>query len=135
MHRTRHLALIFLLAVLTLGLCVAPNAFAAEQTLIGEYHWNQGGASGDLKAVFQSTGENTWDVSFYFDFRSKPHVYSGTATGSLKDGKLEGTVKNENERRTFTFEGNTENGSFQGDHAETTRGEALRTGTLSLTRE
>lgn len=128
----RILALAALSTVLLLAL--SPAAFAEETTLIGEYHWNQGGASGDLKAVFESTGENTWDVSFYFDFRSKPHVYSGTATGSLAEGKLEGTVKNETKRRTFTFEGSFTDGTFEGDHSETTRGE-LRTGTLSLARE
>ena len=119
---------------LFLLLALSPAAVAEETVLVGEYHWNQGGASGDLKAVFESTGENTWDVSFHFDFRSKPHVYSGTATGSLTDGKLEGTVKNESKRRTFTFEGTFEDGTFSGDHSEITRSE-VRTGTLSLARE
>ncbi|MDA8017067.1 MAG: hypothetical protein MPN21_06410 [Thermoanaerobaculia bacterium] len=123
-----------LFLLLALSLFLVPAAFA-EETLVGEYQWDQGGASGDLRAVFEPTGDNTWEVSFYFDFRSKPHVYSGTATGSLEDGTLEGTVKNENKRRTFTFEGSFQNGEFRGNHAETTRGEPIRTGTLTLAQE
>lgn len=122
-------------ASLLLFLALSPAAFADEKTtLVGEYSWDQGSASGDLKAIFENTGENSWDVAFYFDFRSKPHVYKGTATGSLTEGTLEGTVKNETGRRTFTFDGNFEEGIFRGDHAETTRSE-VRTGTLSLQRE
>jgi len=138
MKRTRTLVSSILFVALALGLCLAPAGFAeetAEQVLVGEYHWNQGGASGDLKAVFKPAGENSWDVSFHFDFRSQPHVYTGTAKGSLVDGSLEGTVKNEDKRRTFTFEGGFEDGTFQGDHAETTRGEPLRTGTLTLSKQ
>jgi hypothetical protein len=103
-----------------------------EQTLTGEYQWDQGGASGDLKAVFTPTGEGTYDVSFYFNFRGRPHTYTGTAKGSLTDGGLEGTVENDNKRRTFTFQGTAEGGRFSGTHAEITSGDEYRTGTLQL---
>ncbi|MEO1366243.1 MAG: hypothetical protein AAFX50_03625 [Acidobacteriota bacterium] len=108
----------------------AEDTASADKTLIGEYHWNQG-YSGDLKAVFTPEGENQWKVSFYFDFRNEARVYTGTVTGSM-DGELEGTVNNENKKRTFVFKGAFEDGVFQGDHNETTPGRDRRTGTLTL---
>lgn len=124
------LPLIALTALLALPAFAEDGGQAGDTTLIGEYNWNQG-VSGDLKAVFTPDGEGQWQVSFHFDFRDKPHTYSGTATGNLS-GKLEGTVKNESKRRTFTFEGAFEDGVFNGNHAETTPGRAGRTGTLML---
>ena len=124
----------FILVVLA-GLWVAMIAVADPEststTLEGEYVWNQG-PQGDLRAVFTATGENLYDVSFYFEFRGRSHTYSGIAEGSLSDGALKGKVRNEDKRRTFTFRGEFENGQFRGDHAETTSGRARRTGTLTL---
>ena len=54
--------------------------------------------------MFTPTGEATWDVSFSFQFQGS-HTFSGTAEGSLKNGKLEGTVLNERETRSFDFRG------------------------------
>ncbi len=108
----------------------AEDAEKAETTLVGEYQWNRG-PTGDLKAVFTPTGEGTWDVSFYFDFRDKPHTYSGTAEGSM-DGALSGEVQNENKKRTFIFEGSFKDGVFEGNHEETTPERAGETGTLML---
>ena len=91
-----------------------------------------GGVEGDLEAVFTPSGENTWGVSFRFEFRGTPHTSTGTASGSLLDGKLAGSVTNENNRRTWTFEGTCAKGSFQGRHVESTDGRS-NTGTLTLT--
>ncbi|MEM6794874.1 MAG: hypothetical protein AAF725_12915 [Acidobacteriota bacterium] len=122
---------------LTLVGVLGSSAFAEDdkqQVLTGEYVWNQG-PTGDLKATFKKTGDNTWDVQFDFDFRKKARRYTGTATGDLKTGTLAGTVNNEDKRRTFKFEGSfDENGSFDGTHEETTPGRARQTGTLSLSR-
>ena len=127
-----HSALTFLglasLLLLTLG--TAPATDGARK-LAGSYAWDQGGVDGDLEAVFTPTGENTWGVSFHFEFRGSPHTYTGTATGSLSDGPLAGSVTNENEKRTWTFEGTFANGSFKGKHVETTDGRS-NTGTLTL---
>ena len=122
-----------LLAILLVCLFFQGSLFAedaAEKTLVGEYHWNKG-HSGDLKAVFTAKGEGTWDVSFYFDFRDKPHTYTGEATGSM-DGELSGVVKNESKERTFKFKGSFNEGVFEGDHEETTPSRAGETGTLML---
>ena len=100
------------------------------QTLTGEFVWSGGGASGDLEAVFTSTGEGTWDVSFHFEFRGRPHVYRGTAEGSLSQGELQGKVKNKG--RTFLFSGTVKDGKFRGTHAETEGGREQETGTLTL---
>ena len=104
-----------------------------EQTLTGTYVWNSGRPS-TLKAIFTTTGEDRWDVAFHFRFRGRPEVFSGTATGNLSDGKLEGRVKNRNGSgpRTFTFRGEFENGTFRGKHAEVFGRRESSTGTLTL---
>lgn len=126
-----------LLTVLTLFALLLVGAAGADDaenvhTLDGEYVWNHRGHKGDLTAKFTPTGENTWDVAFHFVFRDRPHVYRGTAEGSLEDGPLSGTVQNENKRRKWTFEGSFEEGVFHGQHAEIENGEPFDTGTLTL---
>lgn len=118
-------ALIVLLAALSIGA-------EDSRTLNGKYNWSQGGSSGDLEAVFTPAGENAWNVEFYFYFRGRDNVYTGTAEGSLAEGRLNGTVKNENKNRTFTFEGKIQNGKFKGSHAEIIDGRPKLTGTISL---
>ncbi len=72
------------------AILLAAGAAGAEdtRTLTGEFVWNQRGNRGDLEAVFTATGEQSWNVTFHFDFRGSPHVYTGTAEGSLSDGEL-----------------------------------------------
>ena len=127
----RSLLLLAALAVLIPMAGSAPSA-GEETTLTGSFVWNHQGRPGDLEAVFIPTGDSTWNVDFHFEFRGKPHTYSGTAEGSLGKGKLEGTVKNENRRRTFSFSGSFEDGTFKGTHAEIEDGVAHDTGTLTL---
>ena len=115
------------------GLTVAAEDAAPGKTMKGEYHWTQADDRGALEAVFTPTEEeSTWSVEFYFHFNGQDHTYSGTATGSLADGPLEGVVKNEAKKRTFTFTGETAAGKFEGTHEETTKGRQRRTGTLFL---
>ncbi len=128
----KRVALFAVLTLVTFWIVGATSGGEGEKTLTGEYRWTQGNTSDELKAVFKADGESAWDVKFYFDFRDKPHVYTGRAEGSLTDGPLKGEVKNENKRRTFTFEGTVENGKFRGKHAELQDGEPYATGTLDL---
>ncbi len=104
-----------------------------KQTLGGTYVWNSGQPS-TLRAIFTATGDNRWDVAFHFRFRGNAEIFSGTATGNLSEGKLEGRVKNRNGRgsRTFTFSGEFENGKFRGKHAELFGSRESSTGTLTL---
>ncbi len=126
-------ALFFLIATILLPL-LGQSAMADDtQTLTGEYLWTNRDSRGDLKAVFTPTGtDGIWDVTFYFNFRGEPHEYAGSAEGSLSEGALKGVVKNEDKKRTFTFEGEFEDGTFRGTHEETTPSRARRTGTLTL---
>ncbi len=102
------------------------------RTFSGYYEWDAQGLSGNLEAVFTPTGESTWDVSFHFTFQG-PHTYVGTAEGSVKEGKLVGTVVNERETRKFDFRGTVnKKGKFRGTHFESTGGARRKTGTLSL---
>ncbi|MEM9557134.1 MAG: hypothetical protein AAGC60_22945 [Acidobacteriota bacterium] len=128
----RRVALI--LAVVT-TVC-APGLFASDgvQTLDGEFLWSSQRERGDLEATFESTGDGEWNVSFRFQWSGQPRTFSGTATGSLTDGPLRGTVYNENERRTWKFAGSFKDGVFRGEHEELKRGRSVDTGTLTLRR-
>ena len=127
-------------AVLALSVLIfAPAALAADsQTLEGEFIWerNDDNIVGPLKAVFEATGENTWNVSFYFTFEDKPHVYTGTAEGNLKDGELKGEVLSDSEEpRPYRFSGSfADDGSFSGTHQYVDGEEARDTGTITLSR-
>jgi hypothetical protein len=124
------LSIVALAILLTIS---AGTATAEEaQTLTGEFIWSHRSTTGDLEAIFTPKGEGKWDVAFHFEFRGKPHVYSGTAEGSLKGGELKGTVLNESKHRTFTFTGTVTEGQFSGTHAEIGDDGAMETGTLTL---
>ena len=118
--------------LILLAFVAAVSAGDPAKTMTGEYQWTQGNKTDDLKAVFTARGEGAWDVKFYFDFRNKAHVYTGSAEGSLTNGRLKGEVKNENKRRTFSFEGTVKDGAFHGNHAELDDGDSYSTGTLNL---
>lgn len=125
------------IALLSAAVClvfapVAGSDTPEVQTLTGEYQWSERGASGDLEAIFKPTGEGTWKVDFHFEFRGQPHIYSGTAEGSLSEGPLSGTVLNEDKRRTFKFTGSFEDGQFSGTHSEMREDGETATGTMSL---
>lgn len=137
-RRTRLAALgaVLTTAVVVAGLgAIADDA--ASVTLEGDFVWERsdGNHEGDLKAVFTPTGDGEWDVAFHFEWQDGPHVYAGTAKGSLTSGALEGEVENDNEERktTFRFQGSFEDGTFTGTHAAIGKdGELKDTGTLSL---
>ena len=105
-----------------------------ERMFTGHYRWDARDESGRLDVVFSATGEETWDVVFRFNFQG-PHVYSGTAEGSLDEGPLTGEVSDEAGDRKFAFRGNFRKGKFRGSHFEVTGGSRRKTGTLSLRNE
>jgi glucose/arabinose dehydrogenase len=114
--------------VMLLGLV---NGADGKRTLKGSFEWTTAGQKGDLEAVFTPTGEGKWDVAFHFDFRG-PHVYAGTAEGSLSGGELKGRVQNDDKNRSFTFSGSFVDGEFHGTHAEVGDDGEQATGTLTL---
>ena len=78
-----------------LGLMVFLVAFggtlaAKDVTFNGTFVWERedGNESGEVRAVFTPTGKSAWDVAFHFDWKDEPHIYLGTATGSLSDGEV-----------------------------------------------
>ena len=114
-----------------------PVLAAGDVTLEGSFVWarDDGDRTGDLKAVFTPTGKNEWTVAFHFDWENKPHVYKGTARGSLSKGTLEGDVDNDNEEHpaSFKFSGDFKRGTFNGTHGHINKeGELKDTGTLTL---
>jgi hypothetical protein len=121
------------LAVVVLFMAAGIGAYADDSTtLTGEFVWEGGNTAGDLKAEFTPNGDGQWNVEFHFEFRGRPHTYSGSASGSLVEGRLEGRVLNESKKRTFTFEGTFQDGVFSGSHAEMHGDEESSTGTLTL---
>jgi hypothetical protein len=102
----------------------------------GSFYWSGRNRTGDLKAVFSSSTGGGWDVVFYFDWEDKPHVYTGTATGSLTDGDLSGSVFNEDKEYHFTFSGQIDDGEFEGTHQMIGKdGKAIEMGTVELERK
>lgn len=134
-----NILLFALLLALLAPLAVADDANSdggasadAAEVLKGEYLWTKRDVSGPVEARFVAAGDGKWDVSFQFTFRDRQHTYTGTATGSLSDGALEGEVMNEDKRRTFTFTGTSSAGTFEGTHAEIRDGETIDTGSIKL---
>ena len=125
---------LFVRVFLSVALLVAVSAGVSDdgkRTLKGDYQWT-GGKSGDLTAYFFPTEEtNRWKVEFRFDFHG-PHLYTGTAKGSLDKGELSGKVVSDQRKRTFVFSGSFEDGKFSGTHSETTQGREKDTGTMTL---
>lgn len=91
-----------------------------EVTLTGSFVWarTDGDRTGDLEAVFTPSEEHDWTVAFHFVWEDKDHVYLGTADGNLETGTLRGTAEHLAEDRviTFRFEGEFDEGTFQGSH-------------------
>lgn len=124
------LALSFILLAAAAGLAQAGEPV----TLTGQFQWVHMGSPGDIEAVFTPAGDDAWEVAFHFTFRGTPHTYSGTASGSLTEGTLEGRVQNEEKKRTFTFSGTLAENKFDGTHAEVTKDGTYDTGTIWLKR-
>ena len=121
------------LFLLVLAAVAGPgHAEEGSTTLTGSFVWEDGGTTGDLEAIFTPSEKGVWGVSFHFEFRGRPHVYTGSAKGSLSEGRLEGRVLNDNKKRTFTFEGSFAEGAFNGTHAEVVDEKSHSTGTLTL---
>ncbi|MGH9867987.1 MAG: hypothetical protein ACREAA_07485 [Candidatus Polarisedimenticolia bacterium] len=118
-------------AVLMVSIGLVTGA-AEKQTLKGSFEWTGAGKKGDLEAVFTPTDEGKWDVAFHFEFNGKPHVYAGTAEGTLEGGELKGRVLSDQKNRTFTFTGTFTDGEFRGTHAEIGSDGEEPTGTLTL---
>jgi len=131
------LAAVLLLTAMAIGfgsVGADESATVAEpqaRTLNGEFAWSDR-STGPLEAVFEPAGDDTWNVSFFFEFRGKPHTYTGTATGNLESGTLEGRVQNEDKRRTWEFSGDFEGGTYNGEHWEIFGDDRSLTGTLTL---
>lgn len=123
---------------IAISLCLllaSVDAAESTRTFSGDYVSAFQSGRQPLTAVFTPTGEERWDVVFYFKFHGRKHSYEGTAEGNLDEGTLGGTVKNESGQRTFTFEGRFRDGAFRGTHAELKRTGERRTGSLTLAEE
>lgn len=128
------------LAVLALafgGVASLAGHHEKDVELNGSFKWvrSDGETEGDLKAILTPTGEGTWDVAFHFDWDDGPHVYEGTAKGSLTGG-LEGEVQTDNKERpgTFKFMGEFADGTFSGKHGSVRDDGFSEMGTLTLSK-
>lgn len=134
----KHLAKLTVLAVLIL-LAAGPAPADNGVTLEGSFVWTRddGESTGDLTAVLTPGDENDWDVAFHFVWEDEAHTYLGTANGSLDAGSLSGTAESDNEdnKTTFRFKGEFENGEFNGTHGWVNKeGELEEAGHLTLAR-
>lgn len=144
MKQSKMSLVVLAVAILSLaGLSFAADVQSAKDgekqdatKMKGGFVWERrdGGTSGDLEAVFTPTGEDSWDVTFYFDWEDEPREWSGTAKGSLNSGSLEGEAQEDRDRkRTFKFMGQVDAGVFKGEHGAVRDGELSKRGTLELT--
>ncbi len=111
-----------------------PSAATADIKMTGQYIWNGDPSNpGDVNAVFTPKKGDEYNVSFHFKFQGYEYTYTGSATGKLDNGHLEGEVKDQTGRRTFVFAGDAKSGNFSGTHAEIGRRDKRQdTGTLTL---
>lgn len=134
MRRFAIRAVLLLLVVGLAGLALASD----DETLTGTFVWtnDDGEIGGDLKAVFTPAGDKEWKVAFYFDWEGEPHIWKGTAKGSLTRGKLSGEVTADlGQPVTFAFSGKFKDGSFRGTHRRLRdEGKDRQTGRLTLGR-
>ncbi len=100
----------------------------------GSYKWirKKGEKQGTVTADFTPDGEGKWKVKFYFKWGKKDHIYTGTAKGSVEDGKLAGAVLNDTKKRSFTFEGIVKDGTLTGTNKENTKGRTKDTGSIVM---
>lgn len=130
-RRGRLIVLLGLVLVATL-----PGVTADEVTLSGSYVWERSDKSidGELEAVFVPAGKREWTVAFRFDWEGKPHVFEGTARGSLT-GELIGNVASDDPGHPleFEFKGAFAEGTFTGTHGYFKKsGDLAHSGTLEL---
>ncbi len=123
--------------ILALALALTGSAMADDEvTLEGSFVWarNDGDIEGDLTAIMTPSGDNEWTVAFHFIWEEEPKTYTGTATGELGTGSLEGTAESGDERDlNFRFSGQFEDGTFSGTHSFVQEDGSLQEGgTLTL---
>ena len=102
-------------------------------TIEGTYNWSaQGDRQHTVTAVFNETEPGKYKVDFSFKWGNKDHIYSGTAEGSLTNGKLVGNVRADDQpNRRFGFNGNSVKGVFSGDHHEKRGNHEAATGRIT----
>ena len=110
----------------------SPGDGGASRTFTGEYTSDKLGDKGSLEAVFEPTGDGSWDVVFLVLLDERLRRFAGTASGSLCDGELTGRVQDEDRLHIFTFRGEFEDSRFHGTHAESSGGREVPSGTLTL---
>lgn len=128
------LAWFALIALLAISPAERVASLDAATVLDGEWTWKPGDETGDMKATFEPITARSWKVSFRFNFNG-PHVYTGTAEGSLGEGgRLVGRVQSDVGRQEWRFEGTFKNGRLEGKHFAKRGREEELSGTLSLFR-
>ena len=124
------------IGLLALVCLLLPANLGAEETVTfrGEYVWDLDGHQNQVEAVFTSTGEGTWDVTFDFDYARREGTYEGTAKGSLQNGTIEAEVNDAGGTLRYRVEAEIEGDRLEGRHFDIYRGRKKVGGTLRLER-
>lgn len=125
------------LVVGTLAVAATPAATPASAgakgvRLTGSFSWTGRPAKQDLRAVLTPDGTNGWKAVYEFTWDKRKHNYTGTVTGHLDNGEVQGEANADDARRSFSFKGQAKNGVITFDHFETTGGASRATGTGTL---
>lgn len=124
--------LLCLLGIIALGSLNAADS-TDPTTLTGQFIWNkQQDKPRELKAVFTPDGPQKWKAVYTFlnpVAKDQPVTYTGTVTGDLQNGQINGTSIAEGGKRTFELQGTAEKGVLTFTHSETTNHRVTPTGT------
>lgn len=87
-----------------------------------------------LKAILTPDGKGKWHIEFSFTWEKKPHVFTGSLNGDLKDGAITGFAERGKGKMRWTFSGAASKGAIFCEHRHVLRKNrgARTTGTFEL---
>jgi hypothetical protein len=118
-----------------LGLMTGAGSMAGDNSVVltgSFYRGNDTKATHPLKATLTPDGADQWKVVYDFTWGNKPHQYTGTIKGNLKNGAISGSGANEGGKRTWEIQGTAKDGEITFDHWETSGGKRARSGGAML---
>lgn len=118
-----------------LWMATGPVLMAGNDSVVLNGSFYRGNNTKDthaLQATLTPDGPGQWKVAYDFTWGNKPHQYTGTIKGDLKNGAVTGTGVNEGGKRTWEIEGTSKDGVITFDHWETTGGKRARSGGATL---
>lgn len=108
------------ITLLLAGILIAGMALAGEAlTFKGRFTWNSRKEKDQtLTAAVQPQADGTLLITYTAIWNGKPHVYVGTLTGNLQNGKISGAAVTKGGKRNWVLRGKAEKGVITCAHYE-----------------